>query len=124
MNRRLFIQASAGLAASGWFGRALTMPMHDAEAEPSIAIFDPSLVQSVQWAYAVARKGARVIACGDDVADLWYALLARVGAPIVGALRPSDVFVLKHLMKGSGRNVTGEAASGAVIFFRIDARLA
>jgi hypothetical protein len=120
MNRRLFIQASAGLAASGWLGHVPTTPTR--HAAPPIAIFDPSLVQSVQWAGAVAHDGARVIACGDDVAALWYALLSRVDAPIVGALRPSDFFVLKHLMQSSGRDMTRGAASGRVVFFRMSAR--
>jgi hypothetical protein len=119
MNRRLFITTSAGLAVSGWIAQALALPTTG--AQPAIAVVDPSLIESVRWASAAVRDGAHVIACGDDVAELWYAELARAHVPLVGALRGSDFFVLRHLARSDGRNVSRKAVRSGVIAFHIGA---
>ena len=117
MDRRLFIKTSAGLAASGWVGHALAL--HTGGAQRAVAIVDTSLAESVTWAGAAVRDGAHVIECGDDVAALWYAVLAHARVPLVGALRASDFFVLRHLARSDGCNVTREAANAGVIAFHI-----
>jgi hypothetical protein len=117
MNRRLFIKTSAGLAAAGWTGHAHAI--RTPRAQRAIAIVDPSLIESVRWARAAARDGANVIECGDDVAVLWYEALARTHAPLIGALRASDFFVLRHLARSDGRNVAQTGECKGVISFSI-----
>jgi hypothetical protein len=120
MNRREFVKASAGLAATVSLA---PVPVSRAActicAQPAIAIVDPSLVESVKWASTAAREGARVIKCGGDAAVLWYEVLARSRVPIVGALRASDFFVLRHLARSAGRAVAHEAAGPGTVAFRI-----
>ena len=117
MNRRVFMKTSVGLAASGWIGHAFAS--HPRCRQPAIAIVDPSLSESVRCAAAAARGGARVVECGIDVATLWYAGLARTRAPLVGALRGSDFFVLRHLARSDGRAVMHEAVGAGIVAFRI-----
>jgi hypothetical protein len=126
MNRRVFMKASAGLAVTAWFGHALASrpvcavcTVCTVRAQPAIAIVDPSLLESVTRASAAARDGARIVECGGDVAVLWYEALARSRAPLVGALRASDFFVLRHLARSDGRVLTHEAAGAGTVAFRI-----
>jgi hypothetical protein len=119
MNRRLFITTSTGLAASGLMGRSLAL--FTVGTQPAIAVVDPSLIESVRWASAAVRDGAHVIACRDDVAALWYAELAHAHVPLVGALRGSDFFVLRHLARSDGRSVSRKAADAGAVAFHIGA---
>lgn len=122
MNRRIFLIASAGLATSGWLGRAMaTHAPRAIPVAPVIAIVDASLDESVKWAAAATAEGATVIEGGDDVGALWYRALAGKRVPLVGAVRASDFFVLRHLGRSEGRMVTQETLSAGVVAFRIDA---
>jgi hypothetical protein len=123
VNRREFVKAGAGLAATVSLAH---VPVSRAActactacAHPAIAIVDPSLFESVAWASAAARDGARVVECGGDVAVLWYEVLARSRVLLVGALRASDFFVLRCLARSDGRAVAHEAAGAGTVAFRI-----
>jgi hypothetical protein len=115
------------MAVTGWFGHRLaSCPVCAAcmvRTQPTIAIVDPSLSESVAWASAAARDGARVVECGAEVAVLWYEVLARSSAPLVGALRTSDFFVLRHLARSDGRAVA-QVAVGARIAGMVAFRIA
>lgn len=82
----------------------------------NIAVFDPTLAQGRALAREAARVGcvalslagpvsdpvdrANHLAVNDDIGRLWHAGLARRVPPcavVVGALRPSDRFVLARL---------------------------
>jgi hypothetical protein len=82
---------------------------------------DPSRIESMAWAVAAVRDGARVVNSGDDVAVLWYDMLAHEPIAIRGALRPSDVFVLQRLARSAGRNLERIGACGGALAFRIGA---
>jgi hypothetical protein len=84
-------------------------------------IVDPSRIESMAWAVAALRDGARVVNCREDVALLWYDVLAEESVAIRGALRPSDVFVLRRLAHSAGRDVERVAACESVVAFRIGA---
>lgn len=120
MNRREFVKAGAGLAATVSLAHVpVSRAACTACAQPAIAIVDPSLFESVAWASAAARDGARVVECGGDVAVLWYEVLARSRVLLVGALRASDFFVLRCLARSEGRAVAHEAAGAGTVAFRI-----
>ncbi len=120
MNRREFVQASAGLAATVSLARApVSRAVCTVCVQPPIAIVDPSRFDSVAWAKAAACDGARIVECDGDVAVLWYEVLARSRVPLVGALRASDFFVLRHLARSDGRAVAHEAAVAGMVAFRI-----
>lgn len=120
MNRRIFLMAGAGVAAGGWFGRAMAMDACDpVPAAPVIVVVDASLDESVEWGRAAVADGASVIDSGDDVGALWYRALADARAPVVGALRASDFFVARHLARSEGRLVSHETVRAGVVAFRI-----
>ncbi|PMS38099.1 hypothetical protein B0G57_101195 [Trinickia symbiotica] len=122
MNRRIFLIASAGLAASGGFGRAIALgDRHSVAAGPVVAIVDASLDESVAWARSAIAYGASVIDGGDDVGALWYRALTGARVSVVGALRASDFFVVRYLARSEGRTVVHESGSAGVVAFRIDA---
>jgi len=79
------------------------------------AVYDPALAQGRVLARAAASAGCVAWAVGDgdadipdnDIGTLWHARIARrlePGAALIGALRPSDRFVLTRL--ASARGVT------------------
>ncbi|MCX5540339.1 hypothetical protein M3A49_12675 [Paraburkholderia sp. CNPSo 3076] len=80
---------------------------------PGAAVFDPALAQGRVLANVAARAGCVAWAIGDGCADmansdigtLWHAHIARrlePGAALIGALRPSDRFVLARLASARG----------------------
>ncbi|MCP3707627.1 hypothetical protein M3I54_11615 [Paraburkholderia sp. CNPSo 3274] len=82
---------------------------------PAAAVFDPALAQGRVLERAAARAGCIAWAIGDgcaemadsDIGTLWHTRIARrlePGAALIGALRPSDRFVLARL--ASARGVT------------------
>ncbi|PTB21947.1 hypothetical protein C9I57_04805 [Trinickia symbiotica] len=114
--------ASAGLAASGGFGRAMVSgDRHSVAAGPVVVIVDASLDESVEWARSAIAHGASVIDGGDDVGALWYRALRGTRVSVVGALRASDFFVIRHLARSEGRTVMHESGSAGVVSFGIDA---
>ena len=125
MDRRLFMTASAGCVVTAWIGRVFASSPVCAACEAraarpqpaiAIAIVDPSLPESVTCASAAARDGARIVECVSDVALLWYEVLAHSHVPLVGVLRASDFFVLRHLARSDGRAVAHEAGASTVVF--------
>jgi hypothetical protein len=122
MNRRIFLMASAGLAASGGFGRAMALGSeHSVPAAPVVAIVDASLDESIERAKAAIADGASVIDGGDDVGALWYRALTGARVSVVGALRASDFFVVRRLARSEGRTVIRESGGAGVVAFHIDA---
>lgn len=123
MDRRAFL-CDAGAVAIGaaWqarpLGRAFFVAAPRASAASgvaSLAVFDPALAEGRALARAAAREGCVAWAIGDradrgdagDIGSLWHARIARriePGAILIGALRPSDRFVLARL--AAARHVT------------------
>ncbi|SDC39183.1 hypothetical protein [Paraburkholderia lycopersici] len=111
MNRRAFLgEATAAALGAVWraqpLGLALAGSVPDAGAglgAASAAVFDPALPQGRALAREAARAGCAAWAVGDgasDIGGLWHARIARrlePGATVIGALRPSDRFVLARL---------------------------
>jgi hypothetical protein len=127
MNRREFVKASAGLAATASLARTpvsrAACTTYTVSTQPAIVIVDPTLFDSVMWVRAAVCNGARIVECGGDVAVLWYEVLVRLRVPLLGALRASDFFVLRHLARSDGRVVAHEVAgAGTVAFHIMDAR--
>jgi hypothetical protein len=70
----------------------------------SVTVFDPTLAQGRALAQEAARAGCAAWAIGDDfdgdAGGLWHRHIAQRLAPgeaVIGALRPSDRFVLARL---------------------------
>ena len=75
---------------------------------PAAAVFDPALERGRVLERAAARAGCTAWAIGDgraemadsDIGTLWHTRIAQrlePGAALIGALRPSDRFVLARL---------------------------
>ena len=121
MDRRTFLR-DAGAVALGSacqahsLGLAFAGPVPHASAPWSAvtgAVFDPSLAHGLELAREAARAGCVAWATGDlaadlaigDVGELWHARMVRHierGATLIGALRPSDRFVLARLAMTRG----------------------
>jgi hypothetical protein len=109
MDRRSFL-CDVGAAALGaaWPLRPVTRSLGGyvsyANVLPgaaSVAVFDPTLAEGRMLAHRARCAGCAAWAVGDsDIGGLWHGQLARrleSGASLIGALRPSDRFVLARL---------------------------
>ncbi|MBB2928299.1 hypothetical protein [Paraburkholderia silvatlantica] len=120
MDRRAFL-CDAGAVALGaaWqahapgvaFGERVSRA--NAALAPRAAVYDPALAEGRVLARAAASAGWVAWGVGDgrddmpdnDIGTLWHARIARSlesGAALIGALRPSDRFVLARLAYGRG----------------------
>ena len=124
MDRRAFL-CDAGAVALGaaWQTHALRVALGDSAPRASAAagavVFDPALARGRVLAREAAQAGCVAWAIGergdgmadDDIGTLWHARIARrlePGTALIGALRPSDRFVLERLANARGvkfRNV-------------------
>lgn len=127
MDRRAFL-CDAGAVALGaaWQTHAFRVALGERAPRASAAsnmpdgvVFDPLLARGRVLAREAAQTGCVAWAIserGDGMADndigtLWHARIARrlePGAALIGALRPSDRFVLERLANARGvkfRNV-------------------
>ena len=124
MDRRAFL-CDAGAVALGaaWQTHALRVALGDSAPRASAAagavVFDPALARGRVLAREAARAGCVAWAIGErgdgtadnDIGTLWHARIARrlePGTALIGALRPSDRFVLERLANARGvkfRNV-------------------
>ncbi|WP_343675521.1 hypothetical protein [Paraburkholderia heleia] len=120
MNRRAFL-CDAGAVALGaaWQAHALGVafgeraPRASAAFAPRAAVYDPALAEGRVLARAAASAGCVAWGLGDGCADvpdndigtLWHMRIAQgieSGAALIGALRPSDRFVLARLACARG----------------------
>lgn len=127
MDRRAFL-CDAGAVALGaaWQTHPLRVALGErvpranaALNTPDGVVFDPALARGRGLAREAARAGCVAWAIGEggdgmagnDIGTLWHARIARrlePGAALIGALRPSDRFVLERLANVRGvkfRNV-------------------
>jgi hypothetical protein len=116
MDRRVFL-CDAGAVALGTAWQVwpialafagLASRANGAERAPGVAVFDPTLAEGRMLAQQARRAGYLAWSVGDsDIGALWHAQLAHrlePGASLIGALRPSDRFVLARL--ATSRSVT------------------
>jgi hypothetical protein len=135
MDRRTFMEMSASVVACGILPPRLALALacgegnREAQGEssdaPPIVLLDTALAESRAYAeLAAARERARIVDIHGDVGALWHGRLGRPRTTLIGTLRASDFFVLRHLAAGEGRIVssTNSNTSGACrITFRIGA---
>lgn len=122
MNRRSFMKIGASMAAGGCLPPWLAARAHGDGAHaapPTIVLVDGELAESRACAALAVRDGARIVDIESDVGVLWHATLAGARTRLVGALRASDFFVLRHLAASEGR-VVSQADGAYAITFRID----
>jgi len=141
MDRRAFLRDAGALALGSAcqpyslrFAFAGRVP--DASAPLSAAtgaVFDPSLARGLELAREAARAGCVAWSTGDrahdlaigDISELWHARMARhveQGAMLIGALRPSDRFVLARLAMARGVTLLDFASPGRPALARSDSR--
>ncbi len=121
MDRRAFL-CDVGAVALGaaWQTQALRVALGERAPRASAAlnsangvVFDPALARGRALAQEAACAGCVAWAIGDhgggvaddDIGTLWHARIARrlePGAALIGALRPSDRFVLERLANARG----------------------
>ena len=121
MDRRAFL-CDAGAVALGaaWQTHALRVALCDSAPRASAApntpdgvVFDPALARGRVLAQEAAQAGCIAWAIGErgggtadnDIGTLWHARIVRrlePGAALIGALRPSDRFVLERLANARG----------------------
>ncbi|QGZ54893.1 hypothetical protein [Paraburkholderia acidiphila] len=121
MDRRAFL-CDAGAVALGaaWQTHALRVALGARAPGASAAlhladgvVFDPALARGRVLAQKAAYAGCVAWALADhggamtddDIGNLWHARIARrlePGAALIGALRPSDRFVLERLASARG----------------------
>jgi hypothetical protein len=116
MDRRVFLRDVGAVAlGSAWQARPFVLALagsashaNEALGTPGVAVFDPTLAEGRMLAHRARCAGCVAWAIGDnDIGRLWHAQLARrlePGASLIGALRPSDHFVLARL--AASRSVT------------------
>ena len=141
MNRRTFLR-DAGAVALGTACQAHALPLAFAERVPdasapwsavSGAVFDPSLAQGRELAREAARAGCVAWAIGDladdlavgDIGALWHARMARRlerGVTLIGALRPSDRFVLERLAMARGVTLLDFASPDGPVLAKSNSR--
>jgi uncharacterized membrane protein YedE/YeeE len=102
MERRVFLcEVGAVALGSAWRMWPLVPALTGLVPHASVAVFDPTLVEGRMLAHRARCSGCVAWAVADsDIGGLWHAQLARrlaPGAALVGALRPSDRFVLSRL---------------------------
>jgi hypothetical protein len=117
------MKIGARVAAGGllppWLAAASGDGTRGGRTRPTLALVDAALGESRTYAALAARSGAHIVDIQGDIGALWHATLRRAGATLVGALRGSDFFVLRHLAAGEGRVVSHES-DGRTVTFRID----
>ena len=141
MDRRTFLR-DAGAVALGSICQAHSLSFAFAERVPfasaplrtaSGAVFDRSLAQGLELAREAARAGCLAWATGDpahylvigDIGELWHARMARHlerGVTLIGALRPSDRFVLARLAMARGVTLLDFATPGRPALAKSDSR--
>jgi len=109
MNRRQLLLRGALLAALAPVVRAAGTGATGAgeAAPPRIAVHDPALRRSREFAAALQERGARVLALEPDAMAAWHGALAAActAAPatrIVGLTTRTDFLVLSDLARGAG----------------------
>ncbi|HEV3106215.1 MAG TPA: hypothetical protein VGZ01_11050 [Trinickia sp.] len=123
MDRRSFMKIGASVVAGGLLPPMLIAARGNGTRgeAPPIVLVDTALAESRAYAeLAAARDSAHVVDIDGDVGALWHAMLGRVSATLVGALRASDFFVLRHLAVGEGR-IVSHTNGERTITFRIHA---
>ncbi|WP_233881717.1 hypothetical protein [Paraburkholderia flagellata] len=127
MDRRAFLYDAGAVAlGAAWQTHALRVALGKRAPRASAApnapdgvVFDPAIARGRVLAREAAQAGCVAWAIGergdgaadDDIGTLWHARIARrlePGTALIGALRPSDRFVLERLANARGvkfRNV-------------------